>query len=116
MPSPLPSMRYATLSDAGSISAIYQQSTQRAYQEFMPQAPLYARLLGRLEPFWAQKLALPPTKEQRLLVAEDEGSVVGFVEIGAPGYPEEVTEEGTGELHFLFVAPAFMGYGIGSRL
>lgn len=115
MPSPLPLIRYAAPGDASSISTIYQQSTQSGYQEFMPQAPVYSRLLGRLEPFWAQKLAIPPAKAQRLLVAEYEGRVVGFVEIGAPTYPAEVAE-GTGELHYLFVAPEFMGSGIGSRL
>ena len=109
-------IRYATLNDARSISTIYQQSTQSAYQDVMAEAPIYSRLLGRLEPFWIQKLAIPPTKEQRLLVAEYEGQVIGFVEIGAATYPEEVESESTGELHFLFVAPDFMGCGIGSRL
>jgi GNAT superfamily N-acetyltransferase len=42
--------------------------------------------------------------------------VVGFVEIGAVTSPLEVVPEDTGELHFLFVTPAFMGGGIGSRL
>ncbi|HLX56761.1 MAG TPA: GNAT family N-acetyltransferase [Ktedonobacteraceae bacterium] len=109
-------IRYATLHDARSISSIYQQSTQSAYQDVMPEAPIYARLLNRLEPFWEQKLALPPAKEQRLLVAEYEGQVVGFVEVGTATYPEEVAIEDTGELHFLFVAPDFMGGGIGYRL
>jgi len=40
-------------------------------------------LFDRLEPFWRQKLARPPAKEQRLLVAQYEGQVVGFVEMGA---------------------------------
>ena len=109
-------IRYATLNDARSISAIYQQSTQRAYQDVMPEAPIYSRLLDRLEPFWIQKLAILPSKEQRLLVAEYEDQVFGFVEIGAATYPEEVASENTGELHFLFVAPDFMGGGIGARL
>lgn len=110
------SIRYATLNDAKSISTLYQQSTSSAYQEFMSEAPIYSRLLDRLEPFWAQKLAILPSKEQRLLVAEYDGQVIGFVEIGAPTYPEEVASESTGELHFLFVAPDFMGSGIGFRL
>jgi ribosomal protein S18 acetylase RimI-like enzyme len=42
--------------------------------------------------------------------------VVGFVEIGAVTSPGEVATEGTGELHFLFVAPDFIGRGIGSHL
>ena len=116
MPSILSGIRYATLNDARSISIIYQQSTQGAYQDFMSEAPIYSRLLDRLEPFWEQKLAIPPSKEQRLLVAEYEGQVIGFVEIGAVTYPEEVEAEGTGELHFLFVAPDFMGQRIGSAL
>ena len=109
-------IRYATVNDARSISAIYQQSTQSAYQDVMPEASIYSRLLERQEPFWARKLAVPPGKEQRFLVAECEGKVVGFVEIGAVNYPEEVAIEDTGELHFLFVAPDFMGGGIGHRL
>ena len=48
--------------------------------------------------------------------AREGGEVVGFVEIGAATYPEEVATEDTGELHFLFVAPDFLGSGIGSRL
>jgi len=116
MPRTLSCIRYATLNDARSISTIYQQSTQSTYQDFMSQAPIYSRLLDRLEPFWAQKLVIPPAKEQRLLVAEYEDRVAGFVEIGAATYPEEVAAESTGELHFLFVAPDFMGRGIGSRL
>ena len=109
-------IRYATLNDARSLSAIYQQSTQSAYQDVMPESPIYSRLLDRLEPFWVQKLAIPPAKEQRLLVAEYENQVVGFVEIGAVTSPLEVATEDTAELHFLFVAPDFMGFGIGSRL
>lgn len=116
MPQSVLYIRYAALSDAGMISSIYQQSTQRAYQDFMAEAHDYSRLLNRRESFWAQKLAIPPTKEQRILVAEYESSVVGFVEIGAPSYPEEVATEDTGELHFLFTAPDFIGHGIGSRL
>lgn len=109
-------IRYATRNDAKAISTIYQQSTQSAYQDVMPEAPIYARLLGRLEPFWLQKLALPPAKEQRLLVADYEGQVIGFVESGAATSPAEGATQDTGELHFLFVAPEFMGGGIGSRL
>ena len=116
MPWTLSRIRYATLNDARSISTIYQQSTQSAYQDFMSEAPIYSRLLDRLETFWVQKLAIPPKKEQRFLVAEYEGQVLGFVEIGAATYPGEVASESTGELHFLFVAPDFMGCGIGSRL
>ena len=116
MPSTLFNVRYATLNDARSISVIYQRATQIAYQDVMAEAPIYSRLLHRLEPFWIQKLAIPPSKEQRLLVAEHEGQVLGFVEIGAATYPEEVASESTGELHFLFVVPNFMGGGIGSRL
>ena len=116
MPWILSCIRYATLNDARSISTIYQQSTQSAYQDFMSNAPIYSRLLDRLVPFWTQKLAVPPTKEQRLLVAEYDGQVIGFVEIGAVTSPLEVVPEDTGELHFLFVAPAFMAGGIGSRL
>ncbi len=109
-------IRYATLTDASAISTIYQQATQRAYQEFMPEADIYSRLLDRLEPFWARKLALLPAKEHRLLVAQYEDQVVGFVEIGAVTSPLEEVPEDTAELHFLFVAPTFMGGGIGSQL
>ena len=116
MPSRLFNIRYATLNDARSISIIYQQSTQSGYQDVMAEAPIYSRLLDRLEPFWIQKLAIPPTKEQRFLVAEHEGQVLGFVEIGAATYPQEVASENTSELHFLFVAPDWMGSGVGSRL
>ena len=38
------------------------------------------------------------------------------MEIGAATYPEEVASESTGELHFLFVAPDFVGRGIGFAL
>jgi GNAT superfamily N-acetyltransferase len=110
------SMRYATLDDAGAISVIYQRSTQRGYEEVMAEAPMYSRLLGRLEPFWEKKLAIPAGREQRVLVAECEGRVVGFVEVGAVNYPEEVAGEDTGELHFLFVDPDFIGGGVGYRL
>src|SRR5947209_20606740 len=112
---PMPSIscliRDATLSDASAVSSIYQQATQRAYQEFMPEAASYSRLLDRLEPFWARKLARPPSKEHRLLVAQYEDQVVGFVEIGAVTSPLEVVPEDAAELHFLLVAPAFMGDG-----
>ena len=116
MPQSVFSIRYAALSDARAISTIYTQSTQSAYQDFMVEASDYSRLLNRREPFWAHKLAIPPGKEQRILVAEYENSVVGFVEIGAPSYPEEVATVDTGELHYLFTAPDFMGHGIGSLL
>src|SRR5258708_38808328 len=116
MPWTLSCIRYAPVNDARSISTIYQQSTQRASQDVMSEAPIYSRLLDRLEPFWVQKLAIPPTKEQRLLVAEYEGQVLGFVEIGAATYPEEMATEGTGVIHFLFVTPTFLSRVLGAHI
>ena len=67
MPWTLASIRYATLDDARSISAIYQQSTQRAYQDVMAEAPIYSQLLERQEPYWAKKLAFLPLKNNAFL-------------------------------------------------
>jgi hypothetical protein len=98
MPDIACTIRYATIADAPAISTIYVGTTRTTYRDILPAALLDTRPLHHFVSFWSAKLVLPATKEQRILVAEREESVVGFVAIGAASETSKVADD-TGELH-----------------
>ena len=95
------------------MAALKIRAWRAAYGGVLP-----ARVLKALDPMeergaWAGYLAEIPA-EDRLWLAADDGVLVGYIRTGPS--PDEDVPPGTGEIHGLYVEPARIGTGLGSRL
>lgn len=106
-------LRPARPEDAAALAAVHVHSWKETYAGLMPEAFL-ERLTGdaargRREQSWAASIA---DASQIILVAEQDGDLVGFVAGGAardhPGYD--------GELYAIYLLRAAQGGGLGAAL
>ncbi|WP_462384131.1 N-acetyltransferase family protein [Pseudomonas sp. Marseille-QA0892] len=107
-------IRDAQVDDARRIAEVHIASWQRAYAGLMP-ADFLAALTATLpkrEAFWAGSIE---RKETDVLVAEDNGHVVGWIEVG-PCRDEDRVEPYAGEVMAIYVLADYWGKGIGSEL
>ncbi|WP_260439195.1 GNAT family N-acetyltransferase [Burkholderia sp. Bp9099] len=106
------SVRTAHLDDAQAIADFHVKVWRHTYRDLAPaqaHAVLDERHRGRT---WREKLA-SNERDQLVLVAETDGTIVG---IGAAGAPSEPIFGGRGEIKFLYVDPGFKRRGIGRTL
>lgn len=101
-------LHQAALEDLSEIAAIYTKNWQHTYKDSLPAEFLQAMNIKESEKKWHQFLA---TKGNRLLVAEMEGHVAGFVAVS-----KEPELENTRYIDSLHVSSAFQNRGIGSLL
>jgi ribosomal protein S18 acetylase RimI-like enzyme len=103
-------VRPARLDDAAAIAAVHVRTWQAAYEHVFGSERLAAIDLPAREEIWRRRLAVP---EQRhlVLVAEDDGSVVGFASCG-----ESRDAAGEAELYAIYVLPEAWGSGAGPLL
>lgn len=100
--------RSATVDDAAGIACVEVASLREAYRDFMPAAHLEALDEFDLAGRWAG--ALPFQEDDRVVVAVDAETVVGFVRAG------RTREESVGFITYLFLLPEYWGVGIGKGL
>lgn len=106
-------MRAAGVADAPAVAALKVRAWRAAYGGVLPAAVLEALDSVKERAAWAGYLAqIPP--EDRLWVAVDDGILLGYTRAGPS--PDEDVPPGTGEIHGLYVEPARIGTGLGSRL
>lgn len=102
--------RQATVDDAPAIGSVHVRAWQAAYRGEMPDAYLDGlRAEDRAEQ-WARRLA-DDRGAASVLVAEQDGAVVGFAVVGPAEEPA-----GSGELYAINVDPAHWGSGAGWAL
>ncbi len=105
-------IRSASLDDAQTIADFHVKVWRHTYRDLAParaHAVLDEHYRGRK---WRDKLA-SNDRDQLVLVAETDGTIVG---IGAAGAPSEPIFGGRGEIKFLYVDPGFKRRGIGRAL
>ncbi|RQR26283.1 GNAT family N-acetyltransferase [Burkholderia sp. Bp9142] len=105
-------IRSANVDDAQAIADFHVKVWRHTYRALAPaqaHAVLDEHYRGRK---WREKLA-SRDGDQRVLVAETDGRIVG---IGAAGAPSEPIFGDRGEIKFLYVDPAFKRRGIGRAL
>lgn len=107
-------IRKAKLEDAHSIAVIHVESWRAAYRGLLPQKILDDLSVERREEFWRETLVDPKT-EERVWLAEADGSVVGFAFTGM-NRDEEMRDERTPELFAIYLAPGTWGRGVGRAL
>jgi GNAT superfamily N-acetyltransferase len=105
-------VRPARTDDVATVGAIHVRSWQAAYADAMP-----TEWLAGLDPadraaMWAR--ALEPGARTRLLVAEQDGRVVGFAAV-APAHDDEVQDD-AGDLLAIYLEPEVIGTGVGREL
>jgi RimJ/RimL family protein N-acetyltransferase len=103
-------VRAADLVDVDVLGSIHVRAWQAAYRGYMPDAYLDGLRAGVRAAMWAQNLSRP-LPGSAVLVAEREGSVVGFAALGADREAQD-----TGELFALNVDPDHWGSGVGQAL
>ncbi len=90
---------------------MHVRTWQAAYEHAFGAERLAAIDLRAREGRWRQRLAEPEDRRGTVLVAEEEGSVVGFASCG-----ESRDTAGEGELYAIYVLPESWGSGAGRAL
>jgi ribosomal protein S18 acetylase RimI-like enzyme len=105
-------VRTASTADARGIADVHVAGWRWAYRGLIPDAFIDALRVEDRERFWTGALATPGDRE--VLVAEEDGTLVGFVAIGPT--EDEDALPGTGEVVALYVLPEVAGSGVGRTL
>ena len=108
-------VRPAVPDDAEGIARVHTRSWQVAYRGVVPDAHLDGLSWQRRSEGWSQELAEPTLPRSSVLVAVDEGVVVGFASVGSTR-DDDLRSEGLFELYAIYVSPDKWGRGVGSSL
>jgi L-amino acid N-acyltransferase YncA len=111
-----PAIREARSEDAPAIARVHIRSWQQAYRGQLPDAFLAALDAGleRRTRNWAAQIAGAGQGGRRVLVAEQDTSLVGFVAFGpAEGEAQELN---LGEVYAIYLDPAHWSRGYGRSL
>ena len=112
-------VRAAYPGDVDAVTGIQTRAWREGYTGVLPDQALAeltspeAAALWRER--WSEAVSAPPSPRHRLLVAVDEGVIVGFAAHAPAGDPDQDAAT-TGELLTLLVDPARQRAGHGSRL
>lgn len=106
-------LREATLEDAAGIGRVHVEGWQTTYRGLLPDAFLDGLTPENRAEFWRRPLTSRP-KGWHMLVAEEEGEIVGFAcGSGEWGEPRPGCE---GHVNAIYVLSGRRGIGIGTRL
>jgi ribosomal protein S18 acetylase RimI-like enzyme len=103
-------VRRATVQDAPAIGRVHVRAWQAAYRGQMPDGYLDGLRPEERAASWERGLCREHHRDP-LLVAEDNGQVVGFALVGPAQDPE-----GAGQLYAINVDPDHWGMGVGRAL
>ncbi|GIH59681.1 GNAT family N-acetyltransferase [Microbispora siamensis] len=108
-------IRRAEAADAEAIAAVHVRSWQAAYPGLMPQAYLDGLTPATRLPVWNRLLGESSPPRTEVLVAEADGSVVGFAAFG-PGRDDDVDPASVAEISAIYLPAEVWGAGVGRRL
>jgi GNAT superfamily N-acetyltransferase len=112
------SVRPARPDDVADIARIQVDTWRTAYRNLLPAPVVESLSTAQAQPAWADAVSAPPTSRHRVLVAQEQASVVGFAAVA----PADATEDGlpdtdgTAQIAPLLVEPRWGRRGHGSRL
>ena len=105
-------VREATISDAAELGTVHVAAWRAAYQGIMPAEYLGALEVAKRAELWTATISRPNPTEM-VLVAERNGSLIGFCAVGNARRPDET---GLGEVQALNIDPSAWGTGAGDAL
>ena len=108
-------IRRATVEDAEAIAVVHVRSWQAAYRGLIPQDYLDALDPADRVGRWEQYLAASDWPRSGTLVAEPDGSVVGFANL-IPSRDDDADPAEVGEITSIYLLPDRWGGGVGRRL
>jgi GNAT superfamily N-acetyltransferase len=107
-------VRDATADDAAGIAHVHTRTWQRAYEHVFPTDRLAGLVEEHRAEQWRTWLA-EPRPRRHTVVAEEDGRVVGFADLG-PSRDPASSPETSGELYAIYVLPEAWGQGVGRAL
>lgn len=109
------SVRTARGADVPALAEVQLATWRTAYADVLPPAALDALDTAAVEAAWRDAVEAPPGPSARVLVAVEDGRVVGLTTT-SPASDDDLDAERWGELGPLVVIPERRGAGHGSRL
>jgi len=106
-------IRTPEISDAPSVAAVHNSSSERAYRDILPRDVIEDAARKRLAQ-WDARFRNSPDAG-RTLVCEVEGAIAGFSLFG-PCRDDWADPKVNGEVWALYIAPEFWGHGCGYAL
>jgi GNAT superfamily N-acetyltransferase len=106
-------IRRAVSSDGSQIGLVHVRSWQATYRGLLPQPFLDGLDAAKRGEYWKQYLSEAARPGETVLVAEEDGMVVGFASVG-PSRDEDANE--TGEVRAIYLLADRWGRGIGWAL
>ena len=103
-----PLIRDAAVGDEAEIARVHVDCWRVAYRGQMPDEMLASVSVERRTEFWRRSLE---EGEDRVIVAEADGAVIGFVSVGPAR-----DEDGVAELYAIYIEPERFGTGVGHAL
>ena len=110
-------IREAKLRDAASMARVSVDSYRAAHRDQIPEASLMQFNYEESERNWARairELSEAAERQEYIYVAENEEGLIIGVAMGGPERSHHPLY--TGEIHFLYLLPAYQRRGIGRRL
>jgi GNAT superfamily N-acetyltransferase len=109
-----PVIRDARLEDVPGIVDVHIRTWQVAYEGQLPDDLLAAQEARRADrtQIWDRAIRNADMDRRRILVAEDDGKVLGFASAG----PARDEPEHVGEIYAIYLDPSSWGHGIGRAL
>ncbi len=104
-------VRFATLADAPLVANLHLLASRALYQGLVPDAHWQATPAAKRVAFWKEAIEFG---EPQVMVASQDGEVVGFVGFDRSRDPK--SKNTTGELWALYVDPQRIGQGVGLAL
>lgn len=105
-------VRPAQLEDAEGIANVHVKSWQTTYTGIIPDEVIQSRNMENRTTIWTRILT-NSNQDNVLLVAEDNGEIMGFVHGGAPQDP---IDEFDSEVYAIYLLQEAQGKGIGRQL
>jgi diamine N-acetyltransferase len=107
-----PTIRPATSSDVSALSELAKRTWSEAFGDGVsPEDEASELEEGRSETYFDNAL-----REKTILVAEEDGALLGYVQFGEVTIPEVEVKPGDQSLNRLYVDPNLQGRGLGRRL
>lgn len=105
-------IRKALVSDAEGIAKVHVYTWQNAYLGLIPDSILQGLSVELRTSSWIRNIKNPSPKSHTF-IAEMDGEIVGFVDLGAN---REKDLEYEGEIYAIYVNPQIQGRGVGAAL